>query len=73
MVSLWTLVRREPALVVGLIDAGLVLGTTFGLHLSAAQTGAIDSLLALVSGLVIRSQVSPVASLPAPADTTGKG
>ena len=60
------LVAREPAVVVSLIDAVLVVGVTFGLHLGADQTAAIDGLLVLVAGIVTRSQVSPaVPSTPA--------
>jgi hypothetical protein len=54
--NLW---GREPAMVLALVQAVIVLGVAFGLKLSAEQTGAILAVTALVLGLVTRSQVSP--------------
>jgi hypothetical protein len=54
--NLW---GREPAMVLALVQAVIVLGVAFGLRLSAEQTGAILAVTALVLGLVTRSQVSP--------------
>ena len=56
MSTLW---GREPAMVLALVQAVIVLGVAFGLKLSAEQTGAILAVTALVLGLVTRSQVSP--------------
>ena len=72
MTSILSLFRSEPTVVIGsiggLIDAVIVLAVTFGLHVSQAQTQAIDGVV-LALGLVItlfviRSQVSPVAKPP---------
>ena len=54
--NLW---GREPAMVLALVQAVIVLGVAFGLKLSAEQTGAILAVTALVLGLITRSQVSP--------------
>ena len=54
--NLW---GREPAMVLALVQAIIVLGVAFGLRLSAEQTGAILAVTALVLGLITRSQVSP--------------
>jgi hypothetical protein len=59
MNGILALIKREPAVVVALIDALLVLGVTFGLHVQPDQTAAIDAVLAVVGGIVVRSQVSP--------------
>ena len=54
--NLW---GREPAMVVAFVQALLVLGVTFGLHLSQEQTGAILAVVSIFLGLVTRSQVTP--------------
>lgn len=51
---------REPAMVLALVQALIVLGVSFGLRLSPDQTAAILALAAIVLGLVTRSRVSPV-------------
>jgi hypothetical protein len=56
-------IRREPALIVGLIEALLVLAVAFGLDLTAEQTAAIVAVATVLGGLVVRSQVTPVAEL----------
>jgi hypothetical protein len=56
-------IRREPALIVGLIEALLVLAVAFGLNLTAEQTAAIVAVATVLGGLVVRSQVTPVAEL----------
>lgn len=65
MDAILTLIRREPALVVAIADAVIVLAVSFGLPIDPAQKAAIDALLALVGGAIVRSQVTPTASLPA--------
>lgn len=57
--GLQTLWGREPAMVIALVQAALVLGVSFGLHLTPEQSGAILAVTAAVLGLVTRSQVSP--------------
>jgi hypothetical protein len=56
-------IRREPALIVGLIEALLVLAVAFGLDLTAEQMAAIVAVATVLGGLVVRSQVTPVAEL----------
>ena len=62
--NVWNLWGREPAMVLALVQAVIVLGVAFGLRLSPEQTGAILALTAVVLGLVTRSQVSPVGPSP---------
>lgn len=54
--NLW---GREPAMVVALVQAILVLAISFGLDLTEEQTAGILTLTAIVLGLITRSQVSP--------------
>lgn len=54
-----TILGREPAMVLALIQAVLALVVTFGLHLSPEQTGAIVAVSAIVLGLITRSRVTP--------------
>lgn len=63
--------EREPALVIGaamaVIDAGIVLGTAFGLPLTVEQKVAIDAfglaVFNFAAMILVRSQVIPVAVL----------
>lgn len=50
----------EPAVWISVANALLLLAVTFGVPLSAEQKGAIDALLAVLAGVLIRSQVAPV-------------
>lgn len=63
------ILATEPALVVGVIDAAIILAVTFGVPISADQKTAIDGVLAAVLAIlgatVTRSLVTPVAALPA--------
>lgn len=54
--NLW---GREPVLIMGLIQAGIVLGVSFGLSLTQEQTGAILAFSAALLAVVTRTQVSP--------------
>lgn len=54
-----TLWGREPAMVVALVQAVIVLAVSFGLQLTEEQTAGILTLTAIVLGLITRSQVSP--------------
>jgi hypothetical protein len=56
----------EPAVLVSLVSAILSLGVSFGLQLSAEQTGAILTVFQLTAGVVTRSQVSPTPPPPEP-------
>lgn len=53
---------REPALVLGLVQAVLALILAFGVDLSTEQVGAILAVTAAVLGYVTRSKVTPVSS-----------
>ena len=57
MKSLW---GREPALILGAVQAILALVVAFGLDLSTEQVGAILAASAAVLAVVTRSQVTPV-------------
>lgn len=58
--------KREPALVVGLVEALLLLAVAFGLDLTAEQVGAVVAVATILGALVIRSQVTPVAGPTTP-------
>lgn len=58
-----TWISHEPALWVAIIDALLIVAISFGLPLEPVQKTAIDAVLAALAGVVIRSQVVPVAKL----------
>jgi hypothetical protein len=55
-----TILGREPAMVLALVQAVIALVVAFGLRLSADQIGAILAVTAVVLGLITRSRVSPV-------------
>lgn len=67
-----TLWGREPALIIGAVQAILALALAFGLRLSVEQTGAILAATAAVLAVVTRSQVSPVAGEPDRPDDHGE-
>lgn len=56
--KLW---NREPALIIGAVQAILALVVAFGLRLTTEQTGAILAATAAILAVVTRSQVTPVA------------
>ena len=51
--------RREPAMVLALVQAVIALVVAFGLSLAPDQIGAILAVTAVVLGLITRSRVSP--------------
>lgn len=53
--------KREPALILGVVQAIIALAVAFGFGLSAAQTGAILAVTAAILAVVTRSQVTPAA------------
>ena len=53
-------IRREPALVAGLVQAVLALLVAFGLDVSAEQTASILAVTAALLAVVTRAQVTPV-------------
>lgn len=54
-----TLWGREPALIIGMVQAGLALAIGFGLALTSVQMGLILAFTASVLAFVTRSQVTP--------------
>ena len=62
MQSIIDRVRREPALVSGLVNAVVALAVAFGLDLTEEQIGSILAVVAAVMALVVRQQVTPTAS-----------
>jgi hypothetical protein len=63
MNSLSNLFGREPAMVLGFIQAAIVLVMAFGLKLSTEQVGAITAFAAVTLALVTRQSVVPVATV----------
>ena len=59
MTTILDRIRREPALVTGLVGALIALGVSFGLELSGEQTGAIMALVSAILAVVTRQQVTP--------------
>lgn len=60
MGNLW---NREPALVVGFVQAALTLLLSFGVELTVEQSAGILALVATALSLVVRQRVSPVATV----------
>ena len=63
-VGVW---RREPAAVTAVVVAALDLVAVLGLPISPGQSAAVVAFTTALGGLLVRSQVSPVAARPAPA------
>jgi hypothetical protein len=70
-VNVLDLFRSEPAVAItaisGLVDAVLLLLVTFGVPISGPQKAAVDgvlaalmAVLAVLTGMLVRSQVTPV-------------
>ena len=57
---------QEPALVSGALVAVIALATSFGLHWSVEQVGAVTAAFGAVLALFVRSQVTPVAAAVPP-------
>jgi hypothetical protein len=54
MKNLWT---SEPTALLALLQAGITLGVSFGLHLTGEQIGALVTFSGLLFALINRSQV----------------
>ncbi|HMG43539.1 MAG TPA: hypothetical protein VK611_19570 [Acidimicrobiales bacterium] len=65
------IVRTEPALVTGLLQALIAVAVSFGLGLSPEQVGAIVALTAAAGAVFVRRQVTPVQAEPAPRPVAG--
>ena len=55
-----TVFREEPALVLGLVQAAIILAVSFGLDLTDAQTAALLAFTAALLSVITRQQVTPV-------------
>lgn len=51
--------KREPAMILAVIQAGIAIAITFGINLTDEQIGTIMGFVSLVIGLITRSQVTP--------------
>ena len=51
---------REPALILGAINALIAVGVGFGLKLTPEQVGLINAAVAAVIAVIIRQNVTPV-------------
>ena len=52
-------INGEPVAVLAVVQMGVALGVTFGLHLTLEQVGAITAFTAAVLGLIARQKVTP--------------
>jgi hypothetical protein len=68
-----TLFGREPALIISLLGAALNLAISFGLHLTGDQIAAVSAFELALIGVIIRSQVTPNASVPMSVNPTKIG
>lgn len=59
MSNLW---GREPALIIGLIQAAIALAIGFGLEVTEVQFGLIMAFTAALLAVITRSQVSPASA-----------
>lgn len=55
-----TLFGREPALVLGAINAILALAVGFGLNVTSEQVGLINAAVAAILSVIVRQRVSPI-------------
>jgi len=51
---------REPALILGAVNAAIALAVGFGLEISVEQASLINAAFAAALSVVVRSQVTPV-------------
>lgn len=58
-----SLIRREPALVMALVNAAIGCAVVFGVNLTDVQIAAVLAVVNAVLALVVRSQVTPTAKL----------
>lgn len=57
-------IKAEPAVLSGIVAAAISLAVAFGFNLSPEMQGGIMAATTAVLALFVRSQVSPVSSLP---------
>jgi hypothetical protein len=65
-------VRQEPALILGLVQAVIALVLAFGVDLSTEQIGSIMALTAVILAIVTRMLVTPNAPAPPPPEPTAE-
>jgi hypothetical protein len=68
MKTLAALLKREPAMAAGIASAVVALAAAFGFRWPASVVGAVLAGVALLLGLLVRSQVTPVPARPKPAE-----
>lgn len=56
-------IKREPVVVLGLVEAGVVALVAFGVNISVEQKVAIASLTAALLTIVTRQLVTPMAKV----------
>jgi hypothetical protein len=61
-----SLIKKEPVLFQGVIQAGLALAVAFGVGLDATQTGSLLAFSAAALSFVTRTQVTPMANPKTP-------
>ena len=57
------IIKEEPAVIIGAIQAAIALAVSFGLKLTTDQIGAIVAIAAVVLSIVLRQKVKPMAML----------
>ena len=65
MNGLRQLIRDEPVIVVGLVQAAIAMGVTFGLGWTAEQVAGVITFTQVLLSVVARSLVTPVANVDA--------
>lgn len=53
--------NREPALILGALNALIALAVGFGLDITPEQVGLVNAAAAAIVSVIVRSQVTPVA------------
>lgn len=65
-----TILGREPALILGLVGAGIALAVGFGLNWTGQQVALSMAFTAAVLGVIVRQVVTPVIAPVLPRGTT---
>jgi len=61
-------IKNEPALIVGLVQAILALVLAFGVDLSEEQIGSILAITSVILAIVTRMLVTPATATPPPVE-----
>lgn len=62
--------RSEPAVIAGIIQAGIAVAAAFGFKLSPDQVAAVTGAAALILAQTVRASVTPSVKLPPPPSAT---